>query len=336
MDPSEEKQLADMLKELKSRSKEKVILETGVFVLILLFLFVGNVLTLLVVILNRRMRTIPNMFVTSLAVSDLSFGVFMVCPLGVPVSLLSQWPFNHTTCQYQGYITIALSVASIHTLALMAANRYFRIVKPSKYHSYFTKKKAMVMIIVSWLYSMLIPFPYFLSGHKMIFNPAKFICFLNIDTTALSSFETIFIGIPSCIVFYFYFRIFKAVRSHNNNLHLSGNGINAVNVEEVKVARTLFVIVVFFTLCWAPVVVIDLVDVIRGSWTFPREAYVAYSVLATLSTALNPLIYGVLNRNFRREYLKLLRCRYCRLQAVVVYTIGGGRNETAWASVSTR
>ena len=134
---SRAKQLEDMLNELKSRSKEKVILETGVFVLILLFLFVGNVLTLLAMILNPRMRTIPNMFVTSLAVSDLSFGVFMVCPLGVPVSVLSQWPFNHTTCQYQGYITIALSVASIHTMALMAVNRYYRIVKPSKYRRYF-------------------------------------------------------------------------------------------------------------------------------------------------------------------------------------------------------
>ena len=141
MDSSADKQLADMLKELKSRSKEKVILETGVFVLILLFLFVGNILTLLVVILNPRMRTIPNMFVTSLAVSDLSFGVFMVCPLGVPVSLLSQWPFDHTTCQYQGYITIALSVASIHTMALMAVNRYYRIVKPSNTAATSPKRK---------------------------------------------------------------------------------------------------------------------------------------------------------------------------------------------------
>ena len=90
MDSCAEKQLADMLKKLKSRSKEKVILETGVFVLILLFLFVGNVLTLLAMILNPRMRTIPNMFVASLAVSDVSFGVFMVCPVGVPVSLLAR------------------------------------------------------------------------------------------------------------------------------------------------------------------------------------------------------------------------------------------------------
>ena len=66
----------------------------------------------------------------------------------------SQWPFSDTTCQFQGYIVIALAVASVHTLALMAVNRYFRIVKPSTYRSYFTKKKTMIMILLSWFYSM--------------------------------------------------------------------------------------------------------------------------------------------------------------------------------------
>ena len=57
---STEKQLGDMLKELKSRSKAKVILESAIFAVILLFLFVGNFITLLIMVLNRRMRTIPN------------------------------------------------------------------------------------------------------------------------------------------------------------------------------------------------------------------------------------------------------------------------------------
>ena len=69
---STEKQLGDMLKELQSRSKAKVILESAIFAVILLFLFVGNFITLLVTVLNRRMRTIPNMFVASLAISDFS------------------------------------------------------------------------------------------------------------------------------------------------------------------------------------------------------------------------------------------------------------------------
>ena len=69
---STEKQLGDMLKESQSRSKAKVILESAIFAVILLFLFVGNFITLSIMVLNRRMRTIPNMFVASLAISDFS------------------------------------------------------------------------------------------------------------------------------------------------------------------------------------------------------------------------------------------------------------------------
>ena len=72
---STEKQLEDMLKELKSRSKEQVILESVSFVFLSLLMLFGNFVTLLVMLLNRRLRTIPNMFVASLAVSDFSIGL---------------------------------------------------------------------------------------------------------------------------------------------------------------------------------------------------------------------------------------------------------------------
>ena len=164
-----ESQLAEMLREFKSRSKAKVILESGLFMLILLFLFVGNSLTLLVLLLNRRMRTIPNMFVASLAVSDLLLGVFSIGPLGIPTLVTSHWPFNDTTFQFQGYLGFALACASIHTLVLMAVNRYYRIVKPTKYCHYFTKKKTHIMILVTWFYSICAPLIYVLIGNKMVF-----------------------------------------------------------------------------------------------------------------------------------------------------------------------
>ena len=172
---------------------------------------------------------------------------------------------------------------------------------------------------MSWLYSMCAPLPYFLSGKKMVFQPSKFFCYLTINSGAFGAafLVAVYIGIPSFIIFYCYLRIFKTIRSHNNNLHLPGNGINSVNVEEIKVTRTLFVIVVCFNLCWAPVLLIDIVDTILGRYTFPREAYVAYTFLANISSALNPLIYGVLNKNFRNDYIKVLSCRYCSAQAAV-------------------
>ena len=313
---SMESQLREMLREFKSRSKAKVILESGLFMLILLFLFVGNSLTLLVLLLNRRMRTIPNMFVASLAVSDLLLGVFSVGALGIPTLVTSHWPFNDTICQFQGFIIITTVVASIQTMVLMAVNRYFRIVKSTKYRRYFTKTKTLTMIFVTWLYSICVPLIHLLRGKKMIFHPAKFFCSFPIESSAFLAYGfRLYVGILTCVIIYCYFRIFTTVRRHNNNF--PGNPISPVNVEEVKVARTIFVVVVFFNLCWIPVLTIDLVDTARQKWTFPPEAYLAYTFMATISSALNPLIYGVLNKSFRKNYLKVLRCRCCRSQAVV-------------------
>ena len=315
---SVDQQLEEMSKEFKSRSQVTVVLESGFYAVILLLLFVGNFATLLIIALNNRMRTITNMFVASLAISDFLLGALSACPIALTTLVKSRWPFDDTTCQYQGYVAVTLAVASTQTLALMAVNRYFRIVSPAKYRRYFTKKKTLIMILVSWFYCMWAPLPYLLKGYRMVFHPSKFFCYLQIDSGPFTAFlVTVYVGLPTCVIFYCYLRIFQTVRSHNNNFQATDGSRNTVNVEEIKITRTLFVIVVFFNLCWTPVLLIDIVDTIRGSWSLPREAYVAYSFLATISSALNPIIYGVLNKNFQKEYLKILRCSYCRFQTVV-------------------
>ena len=175
------------------------------------------------------------------------------------------------------------------------------------------------------------PLPYIFSGHKIVFHPSKCYCYLQIDSGAF--LVTVYVGIPTCLIFYCYLKIYHSVRCHNNNFHTLRVGCSPVNVEEIKVARTLFVIVVFFNFCWAPILVIDIVDTIIGSWIFPREAYVAYSFLATISSALNPLIYGILNKNFQKEYFfYVFRCIYCCSERFVeLFVKEGGGNTVATA-----
>ena len=314
-----ENQLAEMLKELQSRNKAKAILLLGGYVLILLFLLVGNCLTRLVMLLNRRMWTIPNMFVASLAASDVLLGLCSSVPFVIPVLVTSHWLFDDTACQFQGYINFALVVASIHTLVLMAASRYYRIVKPAKYRRHFTKKKTLIMIVMVWLSSFCAPLPHALSGRKMVFHPAKFFCSFNIENRGASTHfgHPLYIGVPTCVIIYCYLRIFSTVRNHNRNVHLPGNPISSVNVEEVKVARTIFAVVVFFNLCWIPVLTVNVLDHAFQRWIFPTEVYILNTFLVTLSSAVKPLIYGVMNKSFRTNYLKLLRCTYCRSQVVV-------------------
>ena len=316
MNHTVQNQLAEMLKEFQSRRKAKTVLVLGVYVLILLLLFLGNSLTLLAMLLNRRMRTTPNMFVASLAVSDLSIGLFCSVPFCIPALVTSQWPFNNTACQFQGYLLITLVCASIHTLVLMAVNRYYRIVKPAKYRRYFTKKKTLIMILVSWFSSLCAPLPLVLSGSKMVFHPFKFICYFAIRKTVYIA-NLLYIGIPNCIIIYCYFTIFTTVRTHNRNFHLPGNPMTSVNVEEVKVARAIFVIVVFFNLCWIPVLAVEVVDNIFEKWISPSAVYISYTLLATLSSAVNPVIHGLMNKSFRTNYWRVIRCKCCRSEVVV-------------------
>ena len=153
----------------------------------------------------------------------------------------------------------------------------------------------------------------------MVFHPSKLICFLQIESGAFTTIlVTVYIGLPTCIIFHCYLRIFKNDRNHNSNFQTTDIGTSTVNVEEIKIARTLFVIVIFFNLCWTPVLMIDLIDTVRGSWSFPREAYVAYIFLTAISSALNPLIYGLMNRTFQKEYLKFFHCSsYCCPKTIV-------------------
>jgi len=45
-----------------------------------------------------------------------------------------------------------------------------------------------------------------------------------------------------------------------------------------------------------------------------REVYTFYSFLAVVSSATNPIIYGLMNPQFKKEYLKILCCKtlWCR------------------------
>ena len=67
----------------------------------------------------------------------------------------------------------------------------------------------------------------------------------------------------------------------------------------------LLVVVVAFLSCWTPVLVINLIDFINGDWKLKRQVYVSYTCFGFASTALNPIIYGIMNRTFRTEYFKI-------------------------------
>ena len=125
-----------------------------------------------------------------------------------------------------------------------------------------------------------------------------------------------YVAIPLIIIVVCYTKVFITVRKHNLNFrsrlrsvrheaaNLSQN--SRLSVDEVNVTYILLAIVVGFLTCWIPVLVIDLIDFVNAGWKLKRQVYVSYTCLGWASTALNPIIYGIMNRSFRAEYLRII------------------------------
>ena len=92
------------------------------YIVIIILGLGGNCMTLLVVAVNRNMRTVTNVFLVSLAVSDaLIAGVNM--PLQLHVYAHHEWTLGEGACKLGGYTQGVVVVASILTLISLAVDR---------------------------------------------------------------------------------------------------------------------------------------------------------------------------------------------------------------------
>jgi len=255
------------------------------------------------------------MYIITLAVSD-----FLMSLLGIPFSVASlmmgKWPFNNFFCQLQGFWILLMCAVSLQTLAVTAVNRYFRVVRSrALYQKIFNMKTTKVTIAILWMLGLLAPLPYVVAGNEFFFHPGKVFCAHNAESLHVgygAYLVLVYVTIPLIIIVTCYTKVFIAVRKHNLNFRSrvrEGNRQSNsttdtyLSVEEVKVTHILLVVVVGFLICWIPVLVIDLIDFINADWKLKRQAYVSYSCFGYASTSLNPVIYGIMNRSFRAEYL---------------------------------
>lgn len=123
----------------------------------------------------------------------------------------------------------------------------------------------------------------------------------------------VYVAIPMVVLTFCYIKVFRKLKQHNKKLQsLRRRGFDQstaakITVEDINVTKTLFLTVCAFAICWTPISIVDFIGFAQGSWNLPRQVYVMYTFLGQLSTVVNPIIYGVMNKTFREEYKKLFR-----------------------------
>lgn len=291
---------------LSSRSASAIVLESSIGLIIFLVAVPGNVLVLLVVYKTPRLRNAAGILITSLAISDLAL-VLLEFPLTYSSIIAGRWLAGFYLCQISGYVVPFLCSASLQTMALMALDRHFRIAHPIKHRAIFSVKRTKLMVVIVWLIATTVQLPYVANGGVYTFHPGKVICFL--EFTFSAKVGIIYLILPSLIVQHYYIKVFLALRANKKRVQsLQGQSIDALRMttQEIKLTRTLLVTVLAYAICWTPVMITDLVDMSLGGWALPRGVYMMYSICGLASSCINPLVYGIMNKVFRREYVRLL------------------------------
>ncbi|KFQ17378.1 Cholecystokinin receptor type A, partial [Merops nubicus] len=129
------------------------------YCLIFLLSILGNTLVITVLIRNKRMRTVTNTFLLSLAVSDLMLCLFCM-PFTLIPNLLKDFIFGSAVCKTATYFMgVSVSVSTFNLVAI-SLERYSAICKPLQSRVWQTKSHALKVIAATWCVSFTIMSPY--------------------------------------------------------------------------------------------------------------------------------------------------------------------------------
>ena len=123
---------------------------------------------------------------------------------------------------------------------------------------------------------------------------------------------TVFLALPLLATAYCYTKVLKAIRQHKMGIlpSLSQRRRNEarITVQEIKLSRSLFIVVFTFMSCWVPLWVIVVLKrfVIVD---MPRNVELLCMFFLYISNAVNPVIYSGMNSAFRSEFRRIIACR---------------------------
>ncbi|KAL1514257.1 hypothetical protein ABEB36_003543 [Hypothenemus hampei] len=210
--------------------------------IVIVIVVIGNTLVIAAVGTTRRLRTVTNCFVMSLAVADWLVGIF-VMPPAVAYFIVGSWELGWVLCDIWVSLDILLCTASILSLCAISVDRYLAVTQPLSYSKKRRSKRlAFVMILIVWVSSALITAPPMFGWYEPGRHNQK-TCRYNKNTgyvifSAMGSFF-----IPMVVMLYVYVRISCVIAqrhdqlSHINTSYSRKSRQNGVNIEESDIER---------------------------------------------------------------------------------------------------
>ena len=322
-------------------SKTTEIIIIVVFTLMILFGALGNGLVCYVVFRNSHMRTPRNIFIINLAISDFTLCVFTQ-PLNLYRLLNTQWHLGPFMCKVSGMLQGTNVFVSTISITAIALDRFQVIVYPTK--DSMKKIGGAAALVTIWLISLLMSSPLLIFSVYDVKQPfpdllPEYSLYNCIEDLTLRAEKGAY-SVASMVVQYILpfitvsiaharicnklkYRMVNrrpppssgdangpAVAKRNRNTEGRANRKKKTNV-------LLAMIAIVFVFSWTPLNIMNILvefqfQMFRNKDIDSSLAFVVCHMLVLSSACTNPVLYGWLNDNFRKEFMKVLKCRVCQ------------------------
>lgn len=144
-----------------------------------------QILFLATLVCNRKMTGKPqNLLLVNLAAGDIVWIMF-VTPFNAVTYFKGDWPFGEVLCSLSGYFCYGLAYQSLMTHMFIAYDRYKAIVHALQYKGYVTRRKYLLMCMMTWLYSFIIALPPMIGWNRYVFIPYYHGCHIDWDSAEI-------------------------------------------------------------------------------------------------------------------------------------------------------
>uniref|UniRef100_UPI00398F4A4C C-X-C chemokine receptor type 3-like n=1 Tax=Pristiophorus japonicus TaxID=55135 RepID=UPI00398F4A4C len=298
----------------------------------------GNGIALAVLLRNRRMLAVTDIYILYLTIAD----ILLVASLPFwAIETVKGWVFGSTACKIIGAMFNINFNSSIYLLGCISFQRYLSIVHAVQMYNKRKSLSVHISCLVVWLFCHLLAIPDFIYLREKRSNGVSQ-CHYDFDgkiakawMTGLRFFYhiTSFLA-PMTIMFYCYVMIVKTLcGSHNMQKN-----------KERRAMKVIVMVVAALFICWVPYNVVLFIDtlqrlgVIARSCVIESRLDIAIAITSNLGyfhCCLNPFLYAFAGVKFRRNLLQIFSDLGCIGQKTVKnYTKSGCKQTTTTMSES--
>ena len=274
---------------------------------------IGNTLVILVFVWDKKLlKKSYNMLILSLAISDVLTAFLLITNPAFVLGDAFPYPTNHVLgdifCRviWSRAFLFQLVVFSAYICMALATERWYAVIKPHKYSETFSQKRTLVYISLVWLWSIILCGTSLFEVAYVSSNPPNRRCKWQLYwgkqpvRGVVGIIQVLFkMVLPSLtMLFLFIHMVYKAststIASVESRAKLRG-----------KMTRMVGAACIMLIVCFAPNQ-INYAMAMAGKTRLDTKLHHVLSLLVFVNSCLNPLIYGLSNKNYRRGYLKIL------------------------------